>query len=265
MSGEPYFKIHVNLLKIHRELRKATPNIAHTTSPKTLSSYLKLKAEGRQHEWTSDEAAEGRRPPSIELVMEYYLGKFNEHKHGEVILFEKSSNWPILHLYKLNPASLFQFSHFFNIPLSTDVVKAVLLSVLLEKQVIITSKSQNLNVMVIESLLQLIKPLKWEHMLVHNLPFHLIDAANENFMPFIIGVHKKYLPHLTTTDKYVLIVDEDKFTVPEAFPSLLIDFESFPNQLINSSTPSHLNEKHVLENSIEFMCKIMDPYLKRYD
>ena len=61
--------------------------------------------------------------------------------------------------------------------------------------------------MVIESLLQLIKPLRWEHMLVHNLPFHLIDAANENFMPFIIGVHKKHLPHLATKDKYVLIVD----------------------------------------------------------
>ena len=49
MSPEPYFKIHVNLLKIHRELRKSSPNIAHTTSPKALSGYLKLKNEGRQH------------------------------------------------------------------------------------------------------------------------------------------------------------------------------------------------------------------------
>jgi hypothetical protein len=78
----------------------------------------------------------------------------------------------------LNSPSLFQFSHFFNIPLSADIIKTVFLAILLEKQIIVTSKSQNLNVMVIESLLQLIKPLKWEHMLVHNLPFHLIDAAN---------------------------------------------------------------------------------------
>jgi hypothetical protein len=81
--------------------------------------------------------------------MEYYLGKFNEHKYGEVILFEKSSNWPILHLYKLNNSSLFQFSHFFNIPLTSETIKAVFLAILLEKQIVITSKSQNLNVMVI--------------------------------------------------------------------------------------------------------------------
>jgi hypothetical protein len=200
-----------------------------------------MRDEGRQQEWTNSEGQESRKQPAIELIMEYYLGKFNEHRFGEVILFEKSSNWPILHLYKLNHCSLFQFSHFFNMPLPAELIKTVLLALMLEKQLIVTSKSQNLNVMVIESLLQLIKPLKWEHMLVHNLPFHLVDAANENFMPFIIGVHKKYLSHLNTTDKYVLIVDENKFIMPEPLPNIAINFENFPNQEINSSTPSHLN------------------------
>jgi hypothetical protein len=33
-------------------------------------------------------------------------------------------------------------------------------------------------------------------------------------MPFIIGVHKKYLTHINTTDRCLLIVDEDKFLMP---------------------------------------------------
>lgn len=53
--------------------------------------------------------------------------------------------------------------------------------------------------------------------------------------------------------------------MPEPLPVINIGFQNFPNQLINASTPSHINEKLVLENSIEFMCKIMDPWLKRYD
>lgn len=52
--------------------------------------------------------------------------------------------------------------------------------------------------MAIESLLEIIKPLKWQHMLVHNLPLHLLDAANENFMPFIVGVNQKHFSDLNT-------------------------------------------------------------------
>lgn len=52
--------------------------------------------------------------------------------------------------------------------------------------------------MVIESLLEIIKPLKWQHMLVHNLPSHLLDAVNENFMPFIVGVNQKHFSDLNT-------------------------------------------------------------------
>lgn len=89
--------------------------------------------------------------------------------------------------------NLFQLSHFFNLPLSSETLAAALTAILLEKQLILASKSNNLNVMVIETLLQIIKPLRWQHMVVHNLPPHLFDAANENFMPFIVGVNQKYL------------------------------------------------------------------------
>jgi hypothetical protein len=44
-------------------------------------------------------------------------------------------------------------------------------------------------------------------MLVHNLPSHLIEAASENFMPFIIGIHKKHLINFETEGKYLLVVD----------------------------------------------------------
>lgn len=65
-------------------------------------------------------------------------------------------------------------------------------------------------------------------------------------MPFIIGVNKKYLPQINLSDKYLLIIDENKLISPKPLPSLHIDFECFPDQLSNSATPSHLNEKLVL-------------------
>lgn len=52
------------------------------------------------------------------------------------------------------------------------------MAILLEKQILVVSQRHNLGVAVIESLLQMIKPLKWEHMLVHSLPQHLADAVN---------------------------------------------------------------------------------------
>lgn len=93
---------------------------------------------------------------------------------------------------------LFQFSHFFNLPLSSQTISTAIAALLLEKQIIFVSKSSNQTVMVIESLLEIIKPLKWQHMLVHNLPSHLLDAVNENFMPFIVGVNQKHFSDLNT-------------------------------------------------------------------
>jgi hypothetical protein len=44
---------------------------------------------------------------------------------------------------------LFQFSHFFNLPISNQTVSSLLTAILLEKQIIVASKSSNLNVMII--------------------------------------------------------------------------------------------------------------------
>ena len=174
------------------------------------------------------------------------MGKVNEHKFGEVILFEKGSNKSILHLYRLREDNPFQFSHFFNLPLPVETLRQVLVCLLLEKQLVVASKSQNLNVMVIESLLQLIKPLRWEHMLVHNLPSHLVDAAGENFMPFVIGIHKRNLSLLTTSDKYLLVVDEGRLVCPEELPALDFCLDRLEGQFNNPANHSHSNEKLIL-------------------
>ena len=47
-------------------------------------------------------------------------------------------------------------------------------------------------------------------MYVPNLPYHLLDAAQECFMPFIVGLPKKYLSSIDTTDKVVVSIEEDK-------------------------------------------------------
>jgi hypothetical protein len=80
MSPLPYFKLHVNLLKIHHELRKLAPNIYHPTTPRALQDYLALRTQGRQAEWGRQEGNEGK--PTVDLALEYYVGKVNEHKFG---------------------------------------------------------------------------------------------------------------------------------------------------------------------------------------
>jgi hypothetical protein len=57
-------------------------------------------------------------------------------------------------------------------------------------------------------------------MLVHNLPSQLIEAANQNFMPFIVGLSRRELPAIDTTDRFVLVVDEDRILKPETLPWL---------------------------------------------
>ena len=57
--------------------------------------------------------------------------------------------------------------------------------------------------------MEMILPMKWHHMYVPNLPHDMIEAADESFMPYIVGIQKKYLSELNTTDRIVIDVDED--------------------------------------------------------
>ena len=59
-----------------------------------------------------------------------------------------------------------------------------------------------------ETLLSMILPLKWHFLYVPNLPMEMIEAAQECFMPMIIGIHKKYINLITDkTDKIIIHVD----------------------------------------------------------
>lgn len=64
--------------------------------------------------------------------------------------------------------------------------------------------------------MQMILPLKWCHMYAPNMPTEMLEAASENFMPFIIGISKKSLASLNT-DNYV-VVDIDNKTVSAMLP-----------------------------------------------
>lgn len=56
----------------------------------------------------------------------------------------------------------------------------------------------------------MILPLKWCYMYVPNLPIHLIESACESFMPYIVGLSKKYLNLIDTSDRVVVFIEEDK-------------------------------------------------------
>jgi hypothetical protein len=64
--------------------------------------------------------------------------------------------------------------------------------------------------MVIETLMQMIQPLKWCYMYAPNLPVELIEAAQESFMPFIVGISKQYLPLISKVNKVIVHIDTDE-------------------------------------------------------
>lgn len=46
-------------------------------------------------------------------------------------------------------------------------------------------------------------------MYVPNLPQAMLDAAEESFMPYMVGIHKKYLDKITKTGRIIVHVDRD--------------------------------------------------------
>ena len=87
---------------------------------------------------------------------------------------EKSFNREVLHLYKISSQTIYQLSYYFHLPLSASTLRIVISAILQEKQLIFVSNNQNLNVMLIETLMQMILPFKWHYMYVPNLPFDML-------------------------------------------------------------------------------------------
>lgn len=44
-------------------------------------------------------------------------------------------------------------------------------------------------------------------MYVPNMPMHMLDAIEESFMPFLVGIHKKYLSSIECRDKIIVYLD----------------------------------------------------------
>lgn len=104
----------------------------------------------------------------------------------------------MLHLYRLYSQSLYEICYIFHLPFSANTLRTILSAILQEKQIIFTSNNQNLAALIIETLMRMILPFKWCYMYVPNLPTHLIEPAEESFMPYIVGIHKKNLPLINT-------------------------------------------------------------------
>lgn len=77
-------------------------------------------------------------------------------------------------------------------------------------------------------------------MYVPNLPGHLLEPAQECFMPFIVGVSRKNLEYLDLSERFVVYIEENRIE----YSGKLLQF--------HSSLDEHLiyynkDEKHYLE------------------
>ena len=55
----------------------------------------------------------------------------------------------------------------------------------------------------------MIKPLKWDHMYVPNLPEDMLDAAEESFMPYLVGLHNRFLNKISKAGRIIIYVDKN--------------------------------------------------------
>lgn len=135
----------------------------------------------------------------------------------------------ILHLYCLYD-SLYRFNYFFHVPMSIANIAVILGAMLQEKQIIFVSNNQNSNLALMQTLLQMIRPLKWNFLYVPNLPESMLDAAQHSFMPYMVGIHRNYYSQLSTLGKVVVHVDQNFVQMdqmdqdrPEEMPQILVN------------------------------------------
>lgn len=111
-----------------------------------------------------------------------------------------------------------------------------------------------------ETLLAMIKPLKWEFLYVPNLPFEMIEAAKECFMPMIVGIHKKYFHHITDkTDKVIIHVDTNTFEGEEYLYDLPVVLKNYLNEipLFTTNKPYLSWERDVRISSVMMMSELL--------
>ena len=81
-------------------------------------------------------------------------------------------------------------------------------------------------------------------------------------MPFLVGINKKNIENVNISDKYVLFIEEDRFYMPSKLPSIGTILDDFTNNLSIPNQASYSNQRIVLENSIDFMCQLLNPIVE---
>mgnify|MGYP003686508377 CR=1 FL=1 len=95
-------------------------------------------------------------------------------------------------------------------------------------------------------------------MYVPNLQFDMIEAAEESFMPYIVGIQKKHLGMIDVEERVVVDVDGDKVCL-----NSVKNFEELPERyekyfISNSSNKNYLEwEKEIRINAILFMSDLL--------
>lgn len=147
----------------------------------------------------------------IEIAFNYYIDSCNAYlsrEENEKHPFRfMQGNMEVLHLYPLHTDSLFKVNYSMQMPISGQTLVWTIAALLQEKQIIFVSSNQNSNVLLMLTLLEMILPFKWECMFVPNLPAHMLEAAEESFIPYMVGVHSKLMGGLSTVNRVVVHVD----------------------------------------------------------
>ncbi len=92
----PYFKLQVNLLKIHKELKKPSPAISYCIEEDLYELYLEYLEAGKDKEWDNlnlaDFTSKRKTYCPLDVSFSYYVECCNSHSSGECIYIEKNTS-----------------------------------------------------------------------------------------------------------------------------------------------------------------------------
>lgn len=147
--------------------------------------------------------------------------------------------------------------------LSPNQLLPLFTSILEERRIIFSGSNIRQLTLCVMALVELLYPLKWQHIFIPVLPMKLIDYVCAP-MPFIIGIHSSMLPKvLKMPTENIIFINLDSREMIGVPSNIKLPFEkTLYNSIIKSVNDEYIDSEEILNSFLQFWVKIFGSYRK---
>lgn len=145
--------------------------------------------------------------------------------------------------------------------LSPNQLLPLFTSVLEERRIIFSGSNIRQLTLCVMALVELLYPLKWQHIFIPVLPMKLLDYVCAP-MPFIVGIHSSMLPKvLKMPIESLIIVNLDSKEMVGAPSSIKLPLEkTLYSNISKSVNDEYIDSEEILNSFLQFWVKIFGTY-----